>query len=245
MRFNYQDAQAEWGRRAKGRDYKRWSTYLRLRQDGQDFIITGRHSSESLVRIAPNNMTTVYFAQMRGYLGNNSVVYHLHRYFGVDVFHKLDHRSSQRWWFWHAGGHIPIGDTFQINRFGHVVDGVQEVKRKRVDLQKAKPIRERIAAWEKLARTYFAAATPETVVAQFEEARKLPKIGWPGLDEEPSVDEILRLGDLGYSYYLRNAPAENAAAHIRSSFYTSFTRWKYELYEKAGAMVWKPLDKAA
>lgn len=247
-RLTYRTCEALWERKASGRKYKRLSTWLRLRQDGENFIVTGRNQdSATLFTVRPDNTAIVHLANARNYLGRNSVVYHLHAYMGLSIWHQTDRRSTQQWWYRVKDGEkAPATDGMVVNlKTGAVLSELPVVKRRRAVLGRAKPIREKIADWERLARSYFATAEPTTVRANHDNAQpRMPDVG-----EEPTIDGLHGLirTHVRHMWWWDRGDPGAVRDRIKAGFYSAFEKWKEQLYLQHGVYEWRevPLDKQA
>jgi hypothetical protein len=180
-------------------------------------------------------------------------VSHLWRYFGVHVFHKKDRRSTQQWWYRyrHMDGPItiPLVNNMQIHlRSNEPLDPPAVVQRRRVRRDVAKPIREKIADWEKLATSYLALEDNFKMGMLVAYTAKLPE-----LEDEVTMDGLLRMmrygAERGNGYALygisswRTPAVDFLRQAARRAFKNAFERWKEELYTEHGAFTW--VDKAA
>src|SRR5690606_3223860 len=99
-----------------------------------------------------------------------------------------------QWWYKdHAGATRPLVDDMRIHLpSGTPLDPPALVQRRRVRRDVAKPIRDQIAAWEKLARSYL------TLSDNFESGMlKDIKAELPSLEEEPTVEGMMKMLSYG------------------------------------------------
>jgi hypothetical protein len=245
---NYKDAQQLYEKRAKGRLVKRVSASLELKQAGADFVVTSR-SGVSILTISPGDVATIHFEGARAQLGRFSVVTHMWRYFRINIYRKTDRTCSHQWWYKQRrdGDRVPLVDNLRINLLtGAPLDPPPVVQRRRVQRDVAKPIREKISAWEKLALSYL------TFVEAKEGMLHSVEAGLPKLEDEPTTEGLLRMmrygAEKGWGYTLYTAyrgwhKEEWLRARAKRAFKLAFEHWKEQLYTEHNAYVW--VDKTA
>lgn len=238
-------------KRARGKPSKKINGYLWLQKDGENFTVTNKGGSVPIITIARDDTATIHFNQARQYLGWCSVVSHMRRYFAIYIHHKKDRRSSQQWWYSHNGQSYPLVDDMRVHLpSGVPLDPPAVIQRRRVRRDVAKPIREKIADWEKLARSYL------TLADNFQSGMlKGVKAELPAFDSEPTVDDLMKMISYGAerggyrSWALfqvsswRGHDKEELRRAAQRAFKNAFEKWKEELYTKHGVFTW--VDKAA
>lgn len=248
----HMDAHLLFLKRARGHDRKKISRCLWLRKDGENFLVTDKHASVHLLTLTRDDVATIHFEQARAYLGRFSVVSHLWRYFGIHVFHRVDRRSSQQWWYRYRHLDdpvtIPLVDNMRINlRTNEPLDPPAVVQRRRVQHDVAKPVRDKIADWEKFARSFLALSEmKEGMLSSY--AGELPT-----LEEEPTTEGLMKMlrwgAERGFGQALYRVSQwgvkdnEWLRSRAKRAFKAAFERWKEDLYTEHGVFKW--VDKAA
>ena len=181
-----------------------------------------------------------------------------YKFFGMCGFSKSDRRSTVKfWWYmWRPDQDIresraqakPFAAGIQLDiPAGQVFAGVPEARRRRVNLERAKPLREQIAAWDKFASTYFQMLeTWDEPHAKAFAAMRRKTVPFPKLGDEPTVNGLLQViaaAKQWWSWRL-NDPGAKLARAVRS-WRPAFEKWKEHIYEEHGAFDWELVDKAA
>ena len=249
----HMDAHLLFQKRPRGKPVKKISACLWLRQDGENYVVTDKGGSQLILTLARDDVATIHFEKAKRYLGRFSVVSHLWRYFGLHIFHKKDHRSTQQWWYRYRHMDdpvtIPLVDGMRIHlRTNEPLDPPAVVQRRRVQHDVAKPIRDKIADWERLAKSYLALEANFTVGMLISYMAALPSF-----DDEVTMEGLLRMirygAERGYGYALygtggwQTPGAEELRRLAKVAFKRAFEEWKEKLYTEYGVFKW--VDKAA
>lgn len=184
-----------------------------------------------------------------------------YKMFGIRSFSRSDKRSNVRFWWYNdrdrgrygRADAKPFANGMQLDIIScEAIAGTPEEKRRLVDLQKAKPLRDQIAAWDKFACTYFAlldAWTPRHAKL-LTDVRKM-RLDFPALGDETSevgLFQVILKGAPNYwwrfesNYYLSRS-SEELAKLLSGKWRTAFEKWKEHIYATHDAYNW--VDKKA